>query len=222
MIKCGNSIIAAAAARGFRRTCGTGKSLSFVSAQAPALMLALVVCSPLPSVMSPLSALRVLARRCRSLPRPSVLSSAGAVQWRGLLRSQVSSCARWAFRRGARPSLASARLVAAQPVSLPHVRRSVALGGPSGRKNSRLSSRSASASSDSLRCRSAPASSGGSCWRWVGLRSASAPGLFPRSSGASCSSIRVGANPAVNRTPCQLRWQVPSGLRPPVAGYLER
>jgi hypothetical protein len=29
-------------------------------------------------------------------------------------------------------------------------------------------------------------------------------------------------NPSVNRTPYQLRWQVPSGLRPPVAGYVER
>ncbi|MFV5213632.1 hypothetical protein ACLIIZ_07885 [Azonexus caeni] len=29
-------------------------------------------------------------------------------------------------------------------------------------------------------------------------------------------------NPSANRTPCQLRWQVPSGLRPPVAGYVER
>lgn len=31
-----------------------------------------------------------------------------------------------------------------------------------------------------------------------------------------------GPNHSVNRTPCQLRWQVPSGLRPPVAGYLKR
>ena len=30
------------------------------------------------------------------------------------------------------------------------------------------------------------------------------------------------ANPSVNRTPCQLRWQVPSALRAPVAGYVER
>jgi hypothetical protein len=32
VIKCANSIIAASAARGFRRTFGTGKSLSFVEA----------------------------------------------------------------------------------------------------------------------------------------------------------------------------------------------
>jgi hypothetical protein len=30
------------------------------------------------------------------------------------------------------------------------------------------------------------------------------------------------ANLSVNRTPCQLRWQVPSALRAPVAGYLKR
>jgi hypothetical protein len=29
-------------------------------------------------------------------------------------------------------------------------------------------------------------------------------------------------NRSVNRTPCQLRWQVPSALRAPVAGYVER
>jgi len=34
--------------------------------------------------------------------------------------------------------------------------------------------------------------------------------------------VKTPANPSVNRTPCQLRWQVPSGLRPPVAGYVER
>ena len=28
--------------------------------------------------------------------------------------------------------------------------------------------------------------------------------------------------PSVNRTPCQLRWQVPYALRAPVAGYVER
>jgi hypothetical protein len=39
-------------------------------------------------------------------------------------------------------------------------------------------------------------------------------------------SLGIGAstmpNPAVNRTACKLRLQVPSGLRPPAAGYLER
>jgi hypothetical protein len=168
-------------------------------------MLASVTRSSLPSVMAQLSAFPVLACHCRALSRPSVLSFVRAAR-----------------RRGARPSLPMARFVAAQPLSLPHVRRSVTLGGPWGRKNHRLPSRSASASSGGLRCRSASASSAGSSWRWLGLRSASPLGLFPLLPRASCSSIRVGANPAVNRTPCQLRWQVPSGLRPPVAGYLER
>lgn len=34
--------------------------------------------------------------------------------------------------------------------------------------------------------------------------------------------MSVTPNPSVNRTPCQLRWQVPSGLWPTVAGYVER
>jgi hypothetical protein len=173
-------------------------------------MLALAALSSLPSVMAHLSALSVLGRRCRALSRPSVLSSVRAARRRGLLRSPVSSSARWVFRRGARLSLALARPVAAQSVSLPHARRSVTFGGPWGRKTIRLPSRSASAFS------------GGSSWRWLGLPSASALGSFALSSGASCFSIRSGANPAVNRTPGKLRLPVPSGLRPPVAGYLQR
>ena len=183
-----------------------------VSAQAPALMLASVAYSSLPSVMAQLSALPVLACRCRALLLPSVLSVVRAARRRALLRSSLSSSssARLAFRRGARPSLPLARFVAVQPVSLPHVGRSVALGGPLVRKNHRLLSRSASASS------------GGSSWRRFASRSASAPGLLSLLSGASCSSIRVGANPAVKGTACKLRLQVPYGLRPPAAPYLER
>jgi hypothetical protein len=182
-----------------------------------------VAISSLPSVMSPLSALPILVRGCRALPRPSVLSFARAARLRSLLRSPVSSSARLAFRRGARPSLPLARPVAAQPVSLPRVRRCVALGDPWGRKTIRLPSRSASASSGGgLACGSASFVSGGSSCRWIGLRSASAPGLLAHSSSASCSPIRVGANPAVKGTACKLRLQVPYGLRPPAAPYLER
>ena len=41
---------------------------------------------------------------------------------------------------------------------------------------------------------------------------------------ARTALLRVAAssNHSVNRTPCQLRWQVPSALRAPVAGYVER
>jgi hypothetical protein len=167
-------------------------------------MLALVASSSLPSVMAQLSAPPVLAWRCRALPRPPVLSSVRAARRRGLLRSSLSSYARLAFRRAARPWLALARPVAAQPVSLPHARRSPMLGGPWGRKSNRLSIRSAS----------------GSSWRWVASRFASAPGLLVRSSGTSWLSCRVGANPAVKGTAQKLRFWVPS-LRS-AAPYLER
>jgi hypothetical protein len=154
---------------------GCAPVMAGVSAQAPALVLALVVCSPLPSVMSQLSALPVLACRCSSLSRPSVLPFVRAAR-----------------RRGARLSLPLARIVVAQPVSLPHVRRSVALGGPWGRKSHPLPSRSAS-SSGGLWCRSAAASPGGSSWCSVGSWSAPASGLLTRLSAASGPSNRVGA-----------------------------
>jgi len=34
--------------------------------------------------------------------------------------------------------------------------------------------------------------------------------------------LRLWSNHSVNRTPCQLRWQVPYALRASVAGYVER
>jgi hypothetical protein len=66
------------------------------------------------------------------------------------------------------------------------------------------------------------------CWLsslrlWLPFWSASSRGLrrcATRLRALASSAPRP--NPSVNRTPCQLRWQVPSGLRPPVAGYLKR
>lgn len=47
--------------------------------------------------------------------------------------------------------------------------------------------------------------------------------LFPCSPGCPRDTLKaLRPNHSVNRTPCQLRWQVPSGLRPPVAGYVKR
>ena len=111
--------------------------------------------------------------------------------------------ARCLLRRGARRSLALARSVSAQPVSLPLVRRSVALGGPWGRKNHRLSSRSASAFT------------GGRSGAFV---SSPASGVTFRLS----LSARCCANHSVKGTACKLRLQVPSALRAPAAPYLER
>ena len=153
----------------------------------------------LPAVMSPHSALPVLARRFRGLPPSSLSASARFARPRGLqcsaayfaspgvLRSVVPTCA------------------AASSCSTAAGRRSISARGRLARfvrvrgSACALSSPTASASSG-------------------------VPSLcfLARPAGASAHPTAMFANPSVKGTAEKLRFSVPSALRAPAAPYLQR
>ena len=162
-------------------------------------MVAFLLCPSLPVVMSPHSALPVLARRSRGLLPPSFIASAHSARLHGPQRSATYSTSPGVLRSVV-PTGA-----AASSCSTAAGRRSVSA---SGRLVPIVRARG---SACALLNRKASASSGG-----LSLC------LLARLAGVSAYATAMFANPSVKGTAEKLRFSVPSALRAPAAPYLQR
>lgn len=173
-------------------------------------MVAFVLCPSLAAVMSPHSALPVLARRPRGLRPPSLIMSARFAHPRGSQRSAAYSASPGALRSVVPTGAAASSCSTAAGLRGVSVR---------GRLARFVRARG---SACALLSRKASASSGSPSLSPLRLSSACAPCLLVRSARASALVTAMCANPAIKGTAEKLRFSVPSALRAPAAPYLER